>query len=430
VLAVNEPPAVKHFGRCSLSVIVNAKNTEPIFIKLLEDDVPLEKWPHVRDDLPISVAANDARVITVLWDQVPTHKKLATARRRSEVREEARQAQAEAAAAAEADATPSSIDVPPAVDLDDVPTVYTQAVPEPDPVGDEDGDLVPAAHGAGVVLDLPPSEYSVAPGEPIGTGATAVMTGERRRGKPSPRPRPRPAVDDFDVDATETVTALNFGAADPAASADRDAPTQTAVATPAPAPEAPVAETPPVETQPAETQAAESQAETEPIRIGRIGLVKPAIAAPDDESPYNQSDDTTQLADAYRAAAPPPGAARRRTGITVTLLISNLPRSIIFYRDVLGFREIDAGRGTAVLEFGDARVLLRVVERAKSTQRLVQMLLEVPDVDATYESLLARGVTFMHRPRRIGQYEQLELRAAAFRDPDGHGIAIAQWRSI
>jgi catechol 2,3-dioxygenase-like lactoylglutathione lyase family enzyme len=148
----------------------------------------------------------------------------------------------------------------------------------------------------------------------------------------------------------------------------------------------------------------------------------------DDSVPYDQETDTTQLADAYRAAAPPPGSARSGAGITVTLLISDLSRSIIFYRDMLGFHEIDAGRGTAVLEYGKARVLLRVVKNAAPTQRLVQMLLEVPDVEQAHRDLLARGVTFLHRPRRVGQYEQLELHAAALRDPDGHGIAIAQWR--
>jgi resuscitation-promoting factor RpfA len=379
VLAVNEPPAVKHYGRCIMSVIVYAKNTEPIYIKLLEDDVPLQKWPHLGDDLPIAVAASDARVINVLWDRVPTHRQSSMARRRAEAREEAEAAAAEAAEAAAA-ASPADDPAPAGPDSDDVPTVYAQAVPEPDPVdedGDDSGDLVRTGSGPGPVLDLTPSEYSVG-GDATSTRATAVITSRGHRGKPSPRPRP--AADDMDLDATETVTSISF------------------------------------------------EAPTEPIHIGHVGLVSPAVAPPDDDAGHD--DDTTRLANAYRAAAPPPGATRRGSGITVTLLISDLSRSIVFYRDILGFREVDAGRGTAVLEFGDARVLLRVVEGATPTQRLVQMLLEVPDVDATYQQLLARGVSFLHRPRRVGQYEQLELRAAAFRDPDGHGIAIAEWREI
>ena len=39
-----------------------------------------------------------------------------------------------------------------------------------------------------------------------------------------------------------------------------------------------------------------------------------------------------------------------------------------------------------------------------------------------------RGVTFVHRPRAVGQYDMMTLWAAALRDPDGHGIALTQWK--
>jgi hypothetical protein len=65
---------------------------------------------------------------------------------------------------------------------------------------------------------------------------------------------------------------------------------------------------------------------------------------------------------------------------------------------------------------------------APVAHRVVHLLLEVSDVEAAYRELSDRGVSFIHRPRPVGQYDQLTLWSAALHDPDGHGIAITQWR--
>jgi catechol 2,3-dioxygenase-like lactoylglutathione lyase family enzyme len=45
-----------------------------------------------------------------------------------------------------------------------------------------------------------------------------------------------------------------------------------------------------------------------------------------------------------------------------------------------------------------------------------------------YEELKANGIRFTYPPRPANRSARLELWAAAFRDPDGHGIALTQWR--
>ncbi len=64
---------------------------------------------------------------------------------------------------------------------------------------------------------------------------------------------------------------------------------------------------------------------------------------------------------------------------------------------------------------------------APINRRLVHLNLEVADIQAAYDDLRGRGVTFVHRPRAVSRHEQLELWSAAFRDPDGHGIALTRW---
>jgi catechol 2,3-dioxygenase-like lactoylglutathione lyase family enzyme len=132
---------------------------------------------------------------------------------------------------------------------------------------------------------------------------------------------------------------------------------------------------------------------------------------------------------AYPSARPGPAGAIHGVGITV--LVTDLDRSVSFYRDLLGFFVIDSGAGSAVLASGDTRLVLRTVDGLSSEAgRLIYLNLEVGDVEAIYEELRYKGVEFVHAPRAVNRGERLELWSATFLDPDGHNIAITQWRAI
>ncbi|PWU43823.1 glyoxalase [Micromonospora globispora] len=118
------------------------------------------------------------------------------------------------------------------------------------------------------------------------------------------------------------------------------------------------------------------------------------------------------------------------SGIGITLLVTDLARSLEFYR-TLGFDELDRGTGNAVLASGPTRLVLReVTGAAPISRRLVHVNLEVDDIQAAYERLRSSGVRFTYAPRVVNRGSKLEVWAAAFRDPDGHGIALTQWRSL
>ena len=124
------------------------------------------------------------------------------------------------------------------------------------------------------------------------------------------------------------------------------------------------------------------------------------------------------------------GQAGVINGIGVTVLVTDLDRSLRFYRDTLGFSRIDGAEGNAVLISGGTRVVLRAIrDAAPVNRRLVHLNLEVDDVNAVYQDLRAKGVRFTYAPRAVNRGVRLELWAAAFRDPDGHGVALTQWRS-
>jgi resuscitation-promoting factor RpfA len=113
----------------------------------------------------------------------------------------------------------------------------------------------------------------------------------------------------------------------------------------------------------------------------------------------------------------------------IMLMVSNLDRSVGFYRDMLDFTLVDRNAGSAVLAYRDGRVLLRrVADMSPVDRRVVHLHINVPDVNAAYARLSAKGVDFVRRPAVVNRGERLELWAATFRDPDGHAVALTQWR--
>ncbi|BCB79407.1 hypothetical protein GCM10022251_21960 [Phytohabitans flavus] len=144
--------------------------------------------------------------------------------------------------------------------------------------------------------------------------------------------------------------------------------------------------------------------------------------------PVADDDQFADLLSTYPSANPGRGGSIHNVGVTV--LVTDLARSIEFYRDMLGFYEIDGGDGNAVLASGETRLVLRAInDLSPAGPRTVHLNLEVGDITATHEELKAKGVKFTYAPRPVNKGAKLELWAAAFKDPDGHGIAITQWRN-
>lgn len=132
----------------------------------------------------------------------------------------------------------------------------------------------------------------------------------------------------------------------------------------------------------------------------------------------------------YDPETEPAEATAPISGVGITLLVTGLDRSLEFYRDTLGFEEVDRGAGNAVLASGTTRLVLReVTGAAPMSRRLVHVNLEVDDIQGAYERLRDSGVRFTYAPRVVNRGTKLEVWAAAFRDPDGHGIALTQWRT-
>ena len=124
--------------------------------------------------------------------------------------------------------------------------------------------------------------------------------------------------------------------------------------------------------------------------------------------------------------------------LTHILVVRDLPTAIAFYRDVLGAELVREYGGTsAVFSFRGAWLLVvtgggptedkpDVTFAPPDDPRRVShaMTIRVPDCQAAYEVLRARGAVFLTPPVASAW----EVRAF-FRDPDGHLLEISEARS-
>jgi catechol 2,3-dioxygenase-like lactoylglutathione lyase family enzyme len=97
--------------------------------------------------------------------------------------------------------------------------------------------------------------------------------------------------------------------------------------------------------------------------------------------------------------------------------VADTSRSILFYRDVLGF-EIREQAGTVEAACGPARIQF-VAEEPREPAIL---FFQTADVDAMHAAIRARG----GMPSRPEKVNWIKMRMFEIRDPDGHTLWFGQ----
>jgi catechol 2,3-dioxygenase-like lactoylglutathione lyase family enzyme len=123
------------------------------------------------------------------------------------------------------------------------------------------------------------------------------------------------------------------------------------------------------------------------------------------------------------------------SALTTLLVVSDLARSVAFYRDVLGARlHGEYGGTSAVFEIAGAWILVvtggeptpdkptvRFVPPADPDRADHEIIFRVDDCRRAYDELTARGGVFLSPPLDRGG----EIRCF-LRDPDGHLIELSE----
>ncbi len=122
----------------------------------------------------------------------------------------------------------------------------------------------------------------------------------------------------------------------------------------------------------------------------------------------------------------------------IGLFVSNLPKMVAFYRDVLGL-DIDWDGKGPYAEFKHEGIRFSMYERKELTTLLGQtpsftsgtngtfeLALDFPhfeDVDREFERIVSAGGVAVYRPRN----EPWGMRSSMVTDPDGNLIEIGSW---
>lgn len=111
--------------------------------------------------------------------------------------------------------------------------------------------------------------------------------------------------------------------------------------------------------------------------------------------------------------------------------VTDLERSVTFYRDVLGLRFLfRAPPGLAFLQCGGVRLMLSERPPAAPASGTGVVYYRIPDLDLAYRTLRERGATFVDEPHRIARLADHELWMVFLRDPDDHLLALMAERPL
>ena len=112
-----------------------------------------------------------------------------------------------------------------------------------------------------------------------------------------------------------------------------------------------------------------------------------------------------------------------------TIAVRDKTQAITFYRDVLGFKLVDANQPGATFACGGGTFLEIYPTELAGTAKNTVAGFQVPDLEAAILELRSRGVSFeeYQAPKTVDGIAQLgPNRGAWFKDPDGNTFALVE----
>ena len=102
--------------------------------------------------------------------------------------------------------------------------------------------------------------------------------------------------------------------------------------------------------------------------------------------------------------------------------VSDMNRSMAFYRDLLGLGVKGQMEGFAFLDAGAVMLCLSkgLTQASSSIVGATEVVFAVESVGKAYEALRGKGVTFVNEPRVVTGTSW----AVNFNDPDGHKLSL------
>ncbi len=113
----------------------------------------------------------------------------------------------------------------------------------------------------------------------------------------------------------------------------------------------------------------------------------------------------------------------------IAITVRDVAVSKRFYGEVLGLKPLfDAGPNLSFFAAGTVRIMLTTPDGAGEAGKNSVLFFKTPAIDATYETLIARGATPGTKPRAIAKLPDHELWVGFVKDPDGNMVGLMEER--
>ncbi len=119
-----------------------------------------------------------------------------------------------------------------------------------------------------------------------------------------------------------------------------------------------------------------------------------------------------------------PAVALSQVG-QIAVTVRDLQIMLAFYRDTLGMKFLfEAPPRMAFFDLGGVRLLLGQEDKANPAHPASILYYKVPDIQATFGALVARGVPVVEKPALVAKMPDHDLWLASLRDPEGNVFAL------
>ncbi|HEV7990918.1 MAG TPA: VOC family protein [Gemmatimonadaceae bacterium] len=113
----------------------------------------------------------------------------------------------------------------------------------------------------------------------------------------------------------------------------------------------------------------------------------------------------------------------------IALTVTDVDRSVVFYRDTLGLKFLFAPSPTlAFLDAGGIRLMLSTGEGEFTPGSSTVLYFRVKDIEAEHSAIAARGATFIDTPHLVAKMPDHELWMCFLRDVDGNVVGLMEER--
>lgn len=108
----------------------------------------------------------------------------------------------------------------------------------------------------------------------------------------------------------------------------------------------------------------------------------------------------------------------------IAIPVRDLERAVEFYRHTLGMSHLFSVPKLSFFDCSGIRLMLSVPEKPEFDHPSSIIYFKVADIQATYQTLLGRGVRFEDMPHLVAQMESYDLWMAFFRDSENNLLSL------